>query len=404
MPVRAALMVLVLCGLLAGCGSAKRRDAEKDARSRVGDGSPARNIALPTQFAWTLEPEEMVFPAVPASGSIHGKPFVPEQVQYQGGALRFRRGKAALAEMEIEVPLGLPPGSVEGKRITAVPGKPDRPPVLLAWTEAGRTARDLLYAPDYALKVEFDRPAGGKVPGRIYLCVADEARSYLAGSFALEAGTSADRSKGPPGPEDAPYVRGRITIKGAGKGRIEVGYVGQPNQGEPVSDVAGCPLLAGVGVTSGAFAPRSTRLSVSGADQADYVCRRLPPGRYFFFAGWKERGLAWRWVDVRDGGQLLGVDFTIDPGRTGAVEVKVPAALAGETVRLVPLEEGRFPVLPFRPALLTQLLKTEAPVQAGQAKLDGLMEGAYRVLVGDARARVEVRAGAVTRLDMTRPE
>src|SRR5207253_461711 len=163
------------------------------------------------------------------------KSFIPNQVQYHGGALRF-----LFAEMEVEVPLGLPLASpVEGRRITAAAGKAGRPPVLLAWTEPGRPARDLVYVADDTLKVEFDRVAG----------------------------------------------------------------------------VAGCSLLPGAMASSETFAPRSTRLDVSGTDRADFVCRRLPPGRYFFCAGWKERGLAWRWVDVRDGGQLT-VDFTIDPGRT----------------------------------------------------------------------------------------
>jgi hypothetical protein len=394
-------MLLALCGLLAGCG-AKRRATQREKGD--GKGATARNIALPEQFVWTLDPEEMMFLDVPVSGSIHGKSFVPEQVQYHGGALRFRRGKAALAEMEVEVPLGLPPtAQVEGKRITAVPGKPDRPPVLLAWTEPGRSTRDLVYVADYALKVEFDKAADGKVPGRIYLCVADEAKSYLAGSFSLETGTVGDRSRGPAGPADAPFVRGTITVKGQEKGMIEVGYVGQPDQGEPVSDVAGCSLLSGAMASSETFAPRSTRLDVSGTNRAEYLCRQLPPGRYFFYVGWKERGMAWRWVDVRDGGQLA-VDFTIDPGRTGSLQVKLPPTQAAETVLLVPLEDGRFPVLPFRPALLTQRLKTEARVEAGEAKLDRLPEGAYRVLVGDDRAQVQIRAGAVTRLDMTRSE
>jgi hypothetical protein len=395
---RTAIVILVaLSGLVGGC--AAKRDSPKGR-----EGAAARNIALPEQFAWTLEPEEMTFLRIPVSGSIHGKPFTPDQVRFHGGALRFRQGRGVPAETEVEIPLGLPHQEpVEGKRIAVGPGKEGRPPILLASGASGSGSRNWLYASEYALRLEFDRAVAGKVTGRIYLCVADEAKSYLAGDFSLDATPGAGPSRGPPGPDDAPFVRGTVRVKNQEKGTIEVGYVGQPDQGDPVADSARCPLLSGAGASSEAFAPRTTRIDVSGKDGGAWSCRRLPPGRYFLYACWNDRGAAWRWVDVRDGSQLA-VDFTLDPTRTGALRVKVPRELAGETVRVVPLEGGRFPPLPFPPSLLTRGLKTEAAVRQGESRVDRLPEGSYRVLMGDARAGVEVRAAEVTLLDLSRAE
>jgi hypothetical protein len=294
----------------------------------------------------------------------------------------------------------LRPGeSIEGRRFEVGPEAQSRPPVLLTAHKPGRGSRGGASASDYALKLAFDRAEAGRVSGRIYLCVADEAQSYLAGVFVLESNPG-DPSKGPPGPQDVPYVRGSIRLDKPAKGVLEVGYVGQPEQGETVADSASGPFASGASASSVAFAPRTTRLD-AGPDGAEWVCRRLPPGRYLFYACWNGRAAAaWRWLDVLDGARQT-VDFTLTPEKTGSLEVRAPAP-AGEVVRLIPLDEkGRFPALPFAPALLARCLKMEASLKSGAARLDRLPEGAYRVLVGDARGAVAIRAGAVSRLDLT---
>jgi hypothetical protein len=76
---RGLILILMLLNLLfAGC--ARKRDIPSSTATREGKiAEPApRNKALPEQFVWTLEPEEMIFPESRVSGSILSKPFAPD--------------------------------------------------------------------------------------------------------------------------------------------------------------------------------------------------------------------------------------------------------------------------------------------------------------------------------------
>jgi hypothetical protein len=38
----------------------------------------------------------------------------------------------------------------------------------------------------YALRLEFGADKDGRIPGKIYLCLPDDRKSWLAGSFTLQ--------------------------------------------------------------------------------------------------------------------------------------------------------------------------------------------------------------------------
>jgi hypothetical protein len=53
----------------------------------------------------------------------------------------------------------------------------------------------------YAMKLEFGRPVDQRLPGRIYLCTPDEARSVVVGTFSAEI-----RKPPPPKPPQPPKL------------------------------------------------------------------------------------------------------------------------------------------------------------------------------------------------------
>lgn len=44
-----------------------------------------------------------------------------------------------------------------------------------------------MFSDKFSMRLEFGRSKAGKLPGRIYLCVADKDRSHVAGTFGATA-------------------------------------------------------------------------------------------------------------------------------------------------------------------------------------------------------------------------
>jgi len=53
-------------------------------------------------------------------------------------------------------------------------------------TEGKRSIGVEGYSSGYAMRLQFGKVKDGKVPGKIYLCLPDDQKSYVAGSFVAE--------------------------------------------------------------------------------------------------------------------------------------------------------------------------------------------------------------------------
>ena len=87
---------------------------------------------------------------------------------------------------EAGVTIYLRPNPIEslfGKTVVYEPNAAGAPLVNLRWKDAqGKEAKQPLNG-GYAMRIEFGQPDGGQVPGKIYLCAPDEAKSYVVGVF-----------------------------------------------------------------------------------------------------------------------------------------------------------------------------------------------------------------------------
>ena len=75
------------------------------------------------------------------------------------------------------------------------PGQaPPVPRVVLRWTDDQQPRppkQEILGG--YAMKLALGQPANGRMPGKIYICLADESKSYVAGAFEAEIRKPAPR-------------------------------------------------------------------------------------------------------------------------------------------------------------------------------------------------------------------
>jgi hypothetical protein len=145
----------------------------------------------------------MVVPDEPAAGRIHGAGFRCERSVLQGGSLNLRQGRAWPPDLGITINLFARQGEeLSGKTIDIQPEREKAPTVILRWKDAGQQAVTKKFTTGYALKLVFEQASSGRMPGRLYIAIPDEDRSFAAGTFNAEI-----RKPSPPKPKAPPVPK-----------------------------------------------------------------------------------------------------------------------------------------------------------------------------------------------------
>ena len=167
-----------------------------------GPGAVAQTTVPPvaTSTLWTLDLTNAVLPETPAAGSLHGSAFVCQRTAMEGGILSFRAGEEWPSDLGIAVFLDARQSEdLAGKTVEITPDRPPPVPrVILWWKDDQRQLQNQGFSSGYALKIAFGRPANGRMPGKIYLCLPDPVKSFVVGTF------SAEIRRPKPGPSRAP--------------------------------------------------------------------------------------------------------------------------------------------------------------------------------------------------------
>jgi hypothetical protein len=151
---------------------------------------------IPTNITWTLDLTNAALPETAAAGSVHGNGFFCEQAILRGGFLSLNQGDAKSRDLVIFVNLFAHQGEeLSGKTVEIGPDRPSAPPVGLRWRKAQQKSASRTFTNGYALKVVFGQATNKHMPGKIYLCLPDPAKSFVAGTFDAEI-----RKPSPPKP------------------------------------------------------------------------------------------------------------------------------------------------------------------------------------------------------------
>jgi|GEM_PF-1881745 len=355
-------------------------------------GAPA---AAPVN--WTMDVKAMNPPDAPLAGRLGGQEFRPDKVEYDGNALTFRQGKEFFADREIKLLAFGGSDTRGGLNLVVTPDKEfefNVPHVHASWKKSGAALPETqMYMGKYALKLEIGKPEGGKVRGKIHLCLPDEAKSFLTGSFTLDAASFGQAR-----------IEGTITIKGdANKSyKLSVSYLGHDASGKLHSSHCGFTVAPG---DSGFVTSSASRLESSEKGIITFRHDNVPPGTYLVLLAWDDRSLDWRWVEVKGPGDMR-VDLMIDPAALGELEVTLPVGAKERRVYLLPLDkDGRLPDKAGSASSLAIQLGnyaegTRAEVPKGQDKVTfrAVRAGTYRIVAGDVTADAAVKVGQMAKV------
>jgi hypothetical protein len=415
---KAHFLILPLALALLGCGGSNSPPPETN---REAAATPKETPATSTEHAahpqdtgpakpaagtWTLDVKAMRFPEGPASGKVAGQPFKADTAELDSGTLILRQGKDAFDGLEVRIFLSFEKQSLAGKTYEVTPEQKGLgvPTVTLNGKGTESMKEPPFFQEKYALRLELGQDKDGRLPGKVYLCLPDAGKSYVAGTFSAEV--EPDYTKAPQ-KADAPFVTGKIELKGRPRYTLLAGITGLTKDGKPLTNAAGTEVTPkdGTWVTSKTFKPQVTTLVNDATAGCSYHHIKLPPGRYLVYARFGDRFLDGRWVELEKEGKEseLTVNLTIDPDTAGSLEVTLPKG-AKEGVQLIPLDEaGKLPDLKTARSWVAANLKTDVPAKDGKVLLDGLRPGAYRVSAGGAEKDVTVKAKETAKLDLSAP-
>ncbi len=195
------------------------RTVKAPARPRAS-ASPAVSAPPANSSNWTLELEDVAIPESQAAGRINGRDFICTRAMLLGGMLILRQGGGGLPpEFGWEIMLGARQSdelagqtiivATNGVSITLGPrqgeaaaGEPfivntnrPNPSVTMRWRDGEQMQNTRTVTHGYAMLLEFGRLTDNRMPAKIYLCLPDGLRSYVAGTM---AGTNAVVIRPPP--------------------------------------------------------------------------------------------------------------------------------------------------------------------------------------------------------------
>ncbi|HWD92787.1 MAG TPA: hypothetical protein VG938_10595 [Verrucomicrobiae bacterium] len=147
---------------------------------------------------WTLDLADAKFPEEPVGGAIHQRAFTLEHASITGSNLTLRVGHGGPIELGLNVYFfNRAPEELGGKTAEVKPTDSPAPRVLLHWMDGKRVSET--FRGGYAMKVEFGPVVDNALPGKIFISLPDDSKSWVAGTFRAEIHKPA-----PPRPRSAP--------------------------------------------------------------------------------------------------------------------------------------------------------------------------------------------------------
>jgi hypothetical protein len=188
---KSAVLIFVLIFACAAATALFLR--ERIVRSQPREAMTLSNaVSAAVSPLWTLDLTKATFPKKAAAGQIHGQDFVCQEAVLQNGLLVLRSGRGWQSVMAANVFISTNAFSTNASEILSDGSFAVNtnhaglaPSVSLFWREGDLRVMQM-FTNGFAMKLEFGKISGGKLPGKIYLCLPDEAKSCVAGTFTAE--------------------------------------------------------------------------------------------------------------------------------------------------------------------------------------------------------------------------
>lgn len=190
-----SLVVLLLAGAIAAglwfAWSLHRHQAHHGPipappSSTLAPGTPVVVAPPPNDTNWLFNLAKVTIPEEPVVGRLNGLPFQADHATLQNGTLTLRVGAKGSLENGLIINFnGAGADALAGHTINVTTNAPLAAKVTLR-TQANGQVQKTSFDTGYALRLECGDLAANRLPGKIYFCAPDDAKSYVMGTFTAE--------------------------------------------------------------------------------------------------------------------------------------------------------------------------------------------------------------------------
>jgi hypothetical protein len=171
-----------------------REVANGDADNKSDPQAQTDQLEYTGTNLWTLDLSDVKFPEDPVGGAIHRRAFTLERASITGSNLTLRIGRTGPMDLGLNIYFfNRLPEELGGKTAEVKPMDSPAPRVVLHWKDSQRASET--FRGGYAMRVEFGPVANGALPGKIFISLPDDSKSWVAGTFRAEI-----HKPGPPKP------------------------------------------------------------------------------------------------------------------------------------------------------------------------------------------------------------
>lgn len=164
-------------------------EAEETYKTEKSFESTPFQVTMSDKPVWKNDVTEISIPSIPTQGIAHGVEFKVEKASLQNGILKLRQGQDFFPDQEFMIFTFLKKDEIiNGKTIIVKPEDGFRVPhIHFKYKVEGKSMpKTEIFMKKYTMKLEFGQTTGNKIQGKIYLCLPDEKKSFVVGTFEAE--------------------------------------------------------------------------------------------------------------------------------------------------------------------------------------------------------------------------
>lgn len=189
-PKRRTFLPEILLGLFIACfvaAAAYVLYARAYRSGLTGKTGESTNAVTIPQADWRLDLADAAFPEDAAAGKVRGLDFANERAYLQNNVLVLRQGQVHPPEMMLDMYFPVrETQELAGRKFNIQTNTSGAVPAIVLRWKQGAVQEAEAFTNGYALRIEFGPMGANRVAGRIYLCLPDAAKSFVAGTFSAE--------------------------------------------------------------------------------------------------------------------------------------------------------------------------------------------------------------------------
>jgi uncharacterized protein DUF4190 len=129
---------------------------------------------------WTLDVKHATIPGDTVSGEVHGMDFQLGRALFRNGIIRLISSDGQEWVLIHNLGDSIANDNLEFQTASGS----DAPKIELGWKE-GTDKKTEMFQDGYAMELNLGNAKGRRISGQIYLCVPDDSKSYIAGTFTV---------------------------------------------------------------------------------------------------------------------------------------------------------------------------------------------------------------------------